>query len=97
MKKYIKSPQLYCMNPLYEVLEQQNLIWSDRNQNSGCLQSGRGGSRGFHGEGGTKEPSRKMEMFCILIGMWNRLMSAIVKAPNLCISLYEITPQRKEK
>lgn len=34
MKKCIKSPQFYCMNPLCEVLEQQILITlSDRNQN----------------------------------------------------------------
>lgn len=96
MKKCIKSPQLYCMNPLCEVLEQQTFITlSDRNQNSGCLQRGRGGSIGFHcgGGRGTKEPSRKMEMFYILIGVWNRQTSAIVKTPNLCISLYEITSQ----
>lgn len=46
-----QNPQLYCMNPLYEILQQQKLIFSNRNQNSGCLTEEEGGGTEFDWEG----------------------------------------------
>lgn len=64
--KCVRRPQLYYTSPFCEVLEQQDLNSSDRNQNSGCLKGGKGSGTGFDWEGrGTRELSGEVEMFCL--------------------------------